>query len=186
MALKSESDWKSEYAKLELVSDQKENGVFVWITNLANYIEDMVKDMTLKSYSPPPTFTFNKTTFISTLGATTVIPPNGVATLSSAFNLALGASTMLLTFPCDTTGTSSPATTFSVGVTTVLPTSLTQGAQAILGLAEIPEEEFTSKAEDSKFPIILREAFAGLQYTTIGSNSVTPTVQPFTDVAEVE
>ena len=61
---------------------------------------------------------------------------------------------------------------------------MTTGGNAITALGSIPSDDFTSKAEDSQFPVTLRTAFAGLTFIISGTNTVVPTPAPISVLTE--
>lgn len=190
MTIGTEKEWKEEYAKLKQVSDDS------WIDNLSKYLQDFISGMefqtifgapaTEENPNPPGiSFSFDEEKFKNALAASDPeVLGSGITALNTAFTAMASAVTVVI--PSGSyVGTQTPATTFSgPGTATILVPSVTTGASAITALGAIPSEEFTSKAEDSKFPVTLRTAFAGLLFSVAGTNSVAPTPAPISIPSE--
>lgn len=190
MTIGTEKEWKEEYAKLKQVSDDS------WIDNLSKYLQDFISGMEFQTiFGAPPTeenpnppgisFSFDEEKFKTALAASDPkVLGSGITALNTAFTTMATAVTVVI--PSGSyVGTQTPATTFSApGTATILPPSVATGANAITALGAIPSDQFTSKAEDSKFPVTLRTAFAGLLFSVAGTNSVVPTPAPISIPSE--
>ncbi|TDI74593.1 MAG: hypothetical protein E2O82_03680 [Betaproteobacteria bacterium] len=171
MTMPSLSAWIDDYVEIPLTSGPE------WKTTLADFIGDLVDDMTLSTYNPAPSFTFDRSTFANNLSDA---PGTGVTSLANAFSAAILTSTMNVAAGTYI-GVSTPATTFSV-VSSVVPDPASIGAGAA-EIAELVSSPKTSNAAESEFPVKLREAFLLLTYTVSGTNSVSPTPAPLVDAA---
>ncbi len=146
-----------------------------WKQNLANFIDARVtnKLSTSALFSAPGTgamtFTFGKSAF---LGALSDSKP---ASLASAVEAGILASTVVVA-PGAFIGSDAPATKFSVvTVAIVAPASAALAKAKVLSVMGLPP---TQNADQSQFPVILREAFLLLKISTTGLDSTPPPAGP--------
>lgn len=164
MSIKSLTDWKNSFAEIPLVADQ------AWKSNWCDWILENVAGMKLAGYVPDSniTFTFNKSTFISSL--TDSVPGTSyLPVLASAFEAAIIASTMVLTPPFTT------PTLDTVASCTVDPASVAVGKAYILATDIVT---VTSDAKNAKIIPEMRKAFAALTYTVTGKVGPNPVTLP--------
>ena len=179
MAMDSEAVWKSEFKKLPQVSSSTSDGM----KNLADFVAARVAGLAIGSpVTGTSTFTFSKASFVAPLlSLQPVTDTSGMIALANAWQTAVLASTMV-TLPGAYIGAASPATTFASCVTSIFPSSVVIAYNTLLSnlLSAKPV------AEDPMFPVYLRNAFAGLQYTITGPNLVVPTPVVITTTATVQ
>ena len=173
MVLANAAAWQTAWATIPNVGDTS------WKANLADFVDSLVTNLLttnglFKAPSTPAlTFTFAKSTFQSAL------TDNKPATLANAFEDAILASTYLV--PINSfIGTDTPATKFSVVESCVVdPASVALAKAKFLEITGLSPD--VSAANQSQFPVKLREAFLLLTVTTTGTDSVISAPSPLTD-----
>lgn len=167
------STWQTTFAALPKTLGPE------WSTNIATWALARVVAAELQTLTDavPPTFLFSDSTFASQLATLlpTLDPSSAAMGVANAFEAAILASSLLVE-PGSFVGTSTPATLFSVVNTALIdPPSIVAAKAKVLELATaLPVDD----AEDSAFPVILREAFLLLTGTVTGLNSVPPPAGP--------
>lgn len=166
MALSAANVWQTDWA--EQCKPVKND---TWKKNLANFIMAQVshklttEGLLASGGAGGMTFTFGKEAFQGALA------DNKAETLASAFEAGILASTVLVAVG-SFVGTQAPASTFSVITTSVInPASLIAAKAKVLEVMGLPPKE---AANQSQFPLKLREAFLLLKIDTVGLDS-TPT-----------
>lgn len=177
MSVDALATWKSEFAALPKVSDTS------WKGNLADYIAARVDGkLALSDYDPVDnvSFSFDKTVFLTALEGVSSGLGNGVNAIAEGVkNAVLTAGSLVVTAPVSV-GTPSTTNTFSV-----IASSVITPASAALAEAKIQELSGAapvSDANESLFPVKLREAFLLLTADIIGTDSQTPTPAPKSDL----
>ena len=172
MVLANAAAWQTAWATVPNVADTS------WKANLANKVDSLVTNLLTTNglfkapATPALTFTFAKSTFQSAL------TDNKPATLANAFEAAILASTYVV--PINSfIETDTPATKFSVVESCeVDPASVSLAKAKFLEIVGLTPG---SAANQSQFPVKLREAFLLLTVTTTGTDSVISAPSPLTD-----
>jgi hypothetical protein len=169
MSIDALGTWKSELANLPKVGDDS------WKSNLADYISDRITSkLNLLTYSPPVSFTFNKSAFIAQLSGVTPALANGVEKIADG--VVAGITGGLTVAPGTSFGGETPAETFSV-----VASSIFDAASLILVDVKIMELESATPVDDvndSIFPEKIRSGVLLATATVTGTDSVTPPSGP--------
>jgi hypothetical protein len=178
MTIEALSVWKDEWENLPKVADD------TWKQNLADYISARLDGLLwFQTYEPAPghfDFGFLQAPFISALAGVDFSNPIGIQQIAAGMAAAITASTDLVAVGSSIGPAGNPATTYSAVTSTVFDSaSITLMQNKILTIDPTP----VASAQDSDFPVKLREGVLLLTATISGTNSVAPTPSALTDPA---
>jgi len=167
------NDWKSKF------KDMPKSNSAAWGKNLADLYSELIQNIETDptALQSVLTFTFQKPIFASLMMSMPPVTSSqaGALGVATAWETAILASTVAVANGA-IIPPPSPATTFSVVASSVIdPQSIIGAKKKILELASAKP---TSKSEDAKMPVILREATLLLTITVTGTDSTPPPSGP--------